>query len=306
MSVDGVQIALCVMGAFYAFAGYVATRAALTSHFVDRAIAAIGGTMPSRMETAQSYWLLAAATLVFAGGVSLLLLVDIAAWLFLASAAGQALYLFHFAPRYFDTEEAPDPIGRRRSTNAFVVYLVATALVAWALSAGKLTHWQEAGWPLLALLAAATAVHVGYVIRTLRGSPADAPALAMPRADWAADDPDTPGRDPSQSKRIKVMADYCAHPLWALDEDSYGDFPPEHLGLSPELARDLNAWAEDFTSSLDPDNPGESLWSEDQRKVHEAKARPLAVRLAREMPDRMIYVMDFDAGVVEVRADEEM
>jgi hypothetical protein len=34
-------------------------------------------------------------------------------------------------------------------------------------------------------------------------------------------------------------------------------------------------------------------------------ARPLAVRLAREMPDRTIFVMS-EVGVVEVSADEDL
>lgn len=304
MSVDGMQIALCLIGVFYAFAGYAATRAALMSHFLDRAIAAIGGTRPSRTETAQTYWMLAAAALVFAGGVALLLLIDVAAWLFLASAVGQALYIGYVAPRYFDTEDPPDPSGRRQTINAFVIYLFATALVLWALSAGKLTSWREAGWPLLALFAAAVAAHAGYVVWTLGRSPSR--GGSGPAGDWdAADEPDTEERDPSQSTRIKVMTDYYAHPLWGLD-DTYGDFPPESLGLSPELTRDLNAWAEAYTSSLDPDNPGESRWSAEEHRAHEAKARPLAIRLARERPDRVIFVLEGDVGVVQVHADEEI
>jgi hypothetical protein len=303
MPVDGIKVALCALGAFYAFAGYVATRAALTSHLVDHAIAAIAAKKPSRIETAQSYWLLAAATIVLAGGVALLFLIDIAAWLFLASSIGQALYLFYLAPRFFDVEDAPDAAGRRGSTNAFIIYLVATALVIWALSAGKLTPWREAGWSWLALCAALVAAHIGYVVWTVVRLPASSRA----QSPFAAGeiDSDEPAPDLAQSTRIKVMADYYCHPLWALD-DAYGDFPPEALGLSPELARDLNAWADDFTSSLDPDDPAVSRWSEAERKAHEAKARPLAVRLARERPDRTIFVMDPVVGVVEVRPDEEI
>lgn len=304
MSVDGIQIALCVIGAFYAFAGYAATRAALTSHFLDRAIAAIEATRPSRAEEARTLWLLVAAAVVLAGGVALLLLIDIAAWLFLASAIGQALYVFYIAPRFFDVEEAPDAAGRRQTINAFVLYVFATALVLWGLSAGKLTSWREVGWPLLALFAAVVVAHVGYVIWTIGRSPSGGASLAEPQ-DWDADDPDTRMRDLAQSKRIKVMTDYYAHPLWALD-GKYGDFPPESLGLSPELTRDLNAWADAYTASLDPDNPGESRWSEEEHKTHEAEARPLAVRLARERPDRMVYVLDPEVGVVEVHADEDI
>lgn len=304
MPVDGIQLALCALGAFYVFAGHVATRAALTSHVVDLAIAAIGAKRPSRTETAQSYWLLAAAALVLAGGVALMFLIDIAVWLFMASALGQALYLFYVAPRFFDPVDEPDAAGRRASTNAFVIYLVSTALVVWALSAGKLTSWQQVGWPLLALPAALIAAHVAYVIRALAGSPKPAPWLT-PKQDYEnTDEPEPSGGDPSQSTRIKVMADYYTHPLWALDEDVYGDFAPEQLALSPELAKDLNAWAEAFTASFDPESPTESRWSEAERMAHEAMARPLAVRLARERPDRMVYIMGTADGVVEVHADE--
>jgi hypothetical protein len=301
VSIDGIKIALCTIGAFYAFAGYVATRAALTSHFLDRAIAAIACKKPSRMETAQSYWLLSAAALVLAGGLTLLFLIDVASWFFVASALGQALYLFYLAPRFFDVEDAPDAVGRRRSTNAFVIYLVATAFVVWALSAGKLTHWRDAGWPVLALCAALIAAHGGYVIWMLARSPA---AGGSTSAFLGAGADGDPTRDASECTRIKVMADYHCHPLWALDEDLYGDFAPEALGLSPDLARDLNEWADAYTSSLDPDDPAVSKWSEAEHQAHEAKARPLAVRLARERPDRMIYIMDPEIGVVEVKADE--
>lgn len=305
MSFDGVKLGLCALGAFYAFAGHVATRAALTSHFVDRAIAAIEGKHVSRVERLQSYWLLSAATLVLASGVTLLFLIDIAAWLFLASAVGQSLYLFYLAPRHFDIEDPPDAAGRRRSINAFLIYLVATTLVVWALSDDKLTSWQEAEWPFIALPAAVTAAHVGYVAWIIARSPTCAPVntLVSLRPDASPDD--TVDREPSRSTRIKVMADYYTHPLWAIDDDLYGDFPPEQLDLSPELARDLNDWADAFTLSLDPDEPGASRWSDAERSAHEAEGRTLAVRLAREMPDRRIYIRDPEADVVvEIKADE--
>jgi hypothetical protein len=299
--VDGIKIALAAIGAFYAFAGYVATRAALMSHLMDHAIAAISAKKPSRTEVAQSYWLISAAALVLAGGVFLLFLVDIAAWFFLASALGQAFYIFYLAPRIFDVEDAPDPLGRRRTVNAFAIYLVATAFVLWSLAAGKLTRVGDAGWPVLSLCAALIAAYVVYVARSLaRLSASGGGTSAFP----GADSDDGPAGDPAQCTRIKVMADYHCHPLWALDEDLYGDFAPEALDLSPDLTRDLNAWADAFTASLDPDDPAVGRWSETEHAAHAAQARPLAVRLARERPDRQIYVLDPVVGVVEVLADE--
>jgi hypothetical protein len=295
------EMLLCIVGAFYAFAGYVATRAALTSHFMDRAIAAIACKKPSSEDVAQTYWLLAAATVVLAGGMALVFLLDSAVWLFLASAAGQAIYLFILAPRYFDVVDPPDPRGRRQTTNAFIIYLAATAVVVWAGQAGKLVGWQELGW-LVGVPLAAVFAHLIYIAWTLKGAPSTktSPLFGGPMSD----EPGADSRDPAQSKRIKVMADYDCHPLWSLDEDTYGDFPPVALGLSPELTDDLNAWAEAYSASLNRDDPSESVWNDDQFAAHEALARPLAVRLARERPDLMIYVMDRELGVVEVHGDE--
>lgn len=306
-TMDIIDGSLRLIGAFYAFAGYAATRAALTSLLVDRAIAAIGGKNLSRVEAAQSFWLLAAATLILIGGVALALLLHFSVWLFLASAAGQALYLFGLAPRIFDLEDPPPAAGRRQSQNAFAIYLIATAVVLWAASRGRLLPWHEVPAPLLAVAALGVAGHLAYVLwsvigvsRMSRGSAA--PLFAEPPD---ADELCEPGRDPSQSRAIKVMADYHAHPLWAMDDDLYGDFPPERLGLSAELIRDLSAWADAFTSSIDADDPARRTWSDAQRKEHIREGRALAIRLARERPDLKVYVEDGENGVVEVNGREE-
>ena len=143
---DEIDLALRLMGAFYVFAGYAATRAALMSNLIDRALAAISASKPAPAETAQSLWLIGAANVILAGGVALVLLIDVAAWIFLASALGQAAYLFYVAPRFFDTDDPPDATGRRQSTKAFVVYGAATALVLWASATGRLAHWQDVPW----------------------------------------------------------------------------------------------------------------------------------------------------------------
>ena len=246
------DVALRAIGAFYAFAGYVATRAGLTSYFVDRAIAAIALKKPTAAETAQTVWLLCAATLILAGGVALMLLMQLAAWLFAASALAQIAYLFFIAPRYFDRDDPPDPRGRQQSTNAFVVYAAATLFVLWGAFKGRLLSWQDVPWPLLAAAGAALAAHVVHVLRLVAKPMGSGGASAFGSADDAA--APTP-EERAQSKRIKVMADYDCDPLWALDEELYGDIAPELMGLSPELTRDLNAWAEAYTSSLNRDGP---------------------------------------------------
>jgi hypothetical protein len=298
---DIAEVVLRLIGAFYVFAGYVATRAALTSHFIDRAIAAIAAQRPKRAETLHFAWLLCAAIIVLMGGVALMLLLDIAAWLFLVSALGQAAFLFVAAPHYFDVDDPPDPRGRRQSTNAFVVYSAATAFVLWADYTGRLIAWREAPPPLLAVAAAAVAAQLVYVAFLLRKAPSRSSPLGSLADPAASELP----RLRSEAKRIKVMADYDTHPLWALDEDLYGDIPPEDMGLSEDLTRDLNAWAEAYNASCNRADPASSLWSEEQHRGHAAQARPLAIRLARERPDLAVYILDGETGVVEVHAHEQ-
>ncbi len=163
------EIALRLIGAFYVFAGFVATRAALTSHMLDKALAAIGGKGLSRVERAISTWHLSAAGLVLLSGLALLMLLDAALWLFIASALGQAVYLYIVAPSWFDVEDPPDPKGRQQTTNAFFVYCAATALVGWAAYTGMLRTFQDVGLLELALTGSILAAHVGYVVSSLAG-----------------------------------------------------------------------------------------------------------------------------------------
>ena len=60
-TIELTDIFLRVIGAFYAFGGYVATRAGLMSRLLDQAIAAISMKKPPVSERAQNAWLLATA-----------------------------------------------------------------------------------------------------------------------------------------------------------------------------------------------------------------------------------------------------
>lgn len=142
------DIILRLVGVFYAFAGVVGVRAALTSHLIDNAIAALGGSRPNKAETGRALWLLIGALLVLAAGAALMLLLDVSAWLFGAAALGQALYVFVAAPYAFDPNDPPDAVGRSQTTNAFVLYLFATAFVVWAAYAGRLIPWSSVPWPI--------------------------------------------------------------------------------------------------------------------------------------------------------------
>jgi len=300
---DVIEAALRGMGAFYTFAGYVATRASLTSLCLDHALAAIGGKKLSRIEVAQSLWLLVAATVVLAGGAALILLLHIAVWLFLVSAVGQAVYLLALAPRIFDVADAPSPSGRRQSQNAFSIYLLASAIVVWAARDQRLLDWPDVPGPLLVVAALGMTAHVAYVVWTVVGMSALSRAPIAPLLAEPPDRDEGPQEaccDPAQSRAVKVRAGYETHPLWAMDDDLYGDFPPERLGLSPDLTRSLNAWSEAFAASRCAHDPARARWSIDEARAHASAGQALAARLACERPDLRIYVEDGDNGVVEV------
>ncbi len=298
---DPVEIVLRLIGAFYAFAGYVGSRAMLTSHFLDYAIAAIAAKKPDPVETSRTTWLLCASSLILAGGLLLMLLLDWAVWLFLISAIAQAVYLFYAAPNYFDLADPPDGTGRQQSTNAFVLFSAATAFVVWAAYAGKLVTWREVPWPTLAVAGAAMIAHVVYIGHSLSKSPKPKGLAAFAGSE---DDGAETERARAKSKRVKVMAEFYAYPLWALDDDLDGDFPPDLLGLSPDLVSDLAAWSEAYMAAKDPDKAFTVVWSDEERRAHEAEGRKLAVRLARECPDRVVFAFEQETGVVQVHPDE--
>ena len=165
--VNATDIVLRLLGAFYTFAGYFATRAILTSLVVDRAIAAIGASAPPRGQTAKAIWLLCVSNVVLAGGAALLLGLKLASYLFAASVVLQGVYFFIAAPRYFDRSDAPDAKGRSQSTNAFILYTLATGFILWAHSRGALVEADAVPLPAIALVAGAVLLHTGYVMRSV-------------------------------------------------------------------------------------------------------------------------------------------
>lgn len=298
---DAIDVLLRLVGAFYVFGAFVAARASVMSLLVDRAIAAITLDKPAREDVLKAYWLLAASVLLMASGATLLVLLDVAVWAFLASALGQALYLFYLAPRYFDAAEPPDATGRRQSTNAFVIYLVVTALVVWAFGDGRLMSVGEASWPVLVIPAVLVAALLAYVWKNSGGAAADADQDAGEDA-W---EEDASPLDLSRATSVKVMADHYCEALWVSGPDLSSNMPPGDLGLSPELARDLIAWADAFDTSLDHDNPAVSLWSPEEHDAHVTLGQSLAVRLARERPDLIVYAVDSLGRPFEVHADDD-
>lgn len=291
---------LVLFGAFYAFAGVVAARAALVSSFFDRALAAISGKAPTRCETLRTLWLVAGAFLVLAGGVALALRLQLAVALFLASALTQALYLRVLAPRYFDRDDPPDAQGRRATTNAFVLYCGATSFVIWAGLTDRL-YPLSSGTPwVLAAAAGGVAAFLIYVVVALLRPLGASGGSSSSEAD--ADYVPVYGDDdqPWLSTRIKLMADIGTDPLWGMDDGRIGPFAPTALMLSDDLVAALDAWNAAYQSSFNEDDPATPKWSPGEAAAHVEQGLTLARRIADERRDLAIFAYNATGELVAV------
>lgn len=304
---DGIGIALRAIGAFYILAGFFAARAALTSNLIDQAIAALTLKKTERIETHRTVWLLCLSALFFAGGAFLILLLEPAAWLFSIATLVQILFFLVLGPYYFDVAEPPEPAARQRSINATVLFAACTLFILWAAYTGRLMKVADAPPLLWGSAVAAIVLHVGYILRHALWSPKRKPSFAGFDSDDISDDiPDDISHqrpDLAVSRRIKLVTDYGTYPLWAMDEGLVGDFAPNHLGVSLELENDLWAWSSDFEMSIDMEDPGTSLWSEERHRQHNEQGLALARRIKQELPDREVHALDAEGALIEIKGD---
>lgn len=159
--------ALQLIGLFYVVSGVLVVRSLAAGATMDAAWTAITGTAPHPAERAREIWLAAGSVLVGVGGLALVLLLDLAAVLFVLCALQQLVYLGIVAPRYLDPHDEPDPAGRAQSWNAAIIYLVPTALVVTAAWNGVLRPWQDVPPWLLGAAAAAVAAGIVWTVRAL-------------------------------------------------------------------------------------------------------------------------------------------
>lgn len=86
-------------------------------------------------------------------------------------------------------------------------------------------------------------------------------------------------------RTIKVMADYFASPLW-IEGDGVAsrNVNPSTLGISESLATELMAWADEYTGTLNSDDPSASGFADVATELaFVAKGRELADRLQAEL-----------------------
>lgn len=275
---------LALIGFFYMFAGFVLAHHVAVDRVLSRAIEMISLEKQSRAETLQQAWTIVSAVLIFAGGAALLFLSSLAVWLFVVALVQQVAYLTFAAPKYFDRHDEPDPVGRRQSTNATILYGAATLAVIAAASSGALLPVTGEGAWSVAAASALTAVFAVWTIARMRMPARQGGALAP----FANDHDEIKPVDLNEVTGVRLAAGWFELPVHVSFADGEADyFSPGELYLEDALSRDLEDWQQAFKSACDI--AGDEMapsWTEDERKAHYARASELAARIRLDLRDK--------------------
>ncbi|MDO9337835.1 MAG: hypothetical protein Q7T61_15680 [Caulobacter sp.] len=117
-----------LIGGWYVFAGAVALNAWRMNVFMDRALEQLTLKPTDRFETLRGWTIFGVGALTLMSGIFLILLSPLAPPAFLACCALQGAY-FAWAAKALPPKDEAGRRGRRASTNAFLLYLGATAFV---------------------------------------------------------------------------------------------------------------------------------------------------------------------------------
>jgi len=87
-------------------------------------------------------------------------------------------------------------------------------------------------------------------------------------------------------RKIRLMPEYDCFPLWEEVVDGVKNVDPSTLPLSPELQQDLDKWADDYESTMNPDYPPESGFpSAEIAADFDGRGHELWQRLTKELTD---------------------
>jgi hypothetical protein len=272
-------VSALLIGAFYIFAGVVALRVIRLGSLMDGLLEAVDGTKPASKERIKTVVLTIGALATTASGAALLALGNVALPFFVAGAVIQAGYLV-WAQRSLVPEDDADRRGRQQTINAFVIYLAATAYVAWLVTTGELRAWPsdvhqlalECAIPALAMLAAWLSLELPLG-RSMGGSA----SLELP-----AYEPD-PQKPPVN---LRLRPDWQCYPLWDMDT---GDGVSHYsLDLSQELMDRIEMWDDSWQDTYNGDDPASSGFKTDEeRAAWRAEGKAIAAELRKVWPGKL-------------------
>lgn len=243
MAAEPLALFLRAIGTFYIFAGIVALRAMAMDRLMDAMLAALAGGAPSVKNSVRFFLLGGGAVLTFAGGAALALLHWLALPLMLLNALMQAVWLI-YAQKHFPPEDADEARGRARTRHAFLIYLVATALVLAAWHGRTVIFYSShlsAGGVACAGLAASVWLFV-------KSRLAQGPVAAAGHDDLSA----APASEAEPSRSL------CLAPFpgdWPIfDYETGVRYSPERLRLPQSLVERIAAFEEATLAVTDVDH----------------------------------------------------
>lgn len=274
-------VAALLVGAFYVFAGVVALRMTRLGSLMDGFLEALDGTKTDPKEKTKTLVLTIGAYATAASGAALLALGNMALAFFVIGALIQAGYLAWAQTSLVPADDS-ERRGRQQTINAFVIYLAATAFVAWLAMTGQLRAWPqtpqqfalECAVPLLAMLASWLSLELpmGRKVAAAAGATEELPQY-QPEA----------VRGPAN---LRLRADWQCYPLW--DADTGDNVSPYELDLSHELLDRIERWDDLFQDTYNGDDPASSGFKgEEELALYRAEGKAIAEELAKEWPGRV-------------------
>lgn len=246
------------IGLFYCAAGVIAMRAVLQGVIIDSALSALSPpSTPAKPPTPQwgNIWLLDGSFLVGLAGISALIQWDWSPWVFALAALWQALYLAYVAPKWVD---GPGPLdedaaaGRKQTRNAFLIFMLATIVVAYVYEQGLLTATDSLVWEQLALgITAAVTALVFYGHKTWQ---LKAFLLGTPLVSSGADDePIRPNRVLPKTIQVRInqnLGFFFDQETGQPIEDAF-----ETLDLPMSVEDLFDDWMVHWVNHMDPTDP---------------------------------------------------
>ena len=232
-------------GVFQLVGGILVLKTLADGRLIDTMMAALaGGARP--IDRIRSLLLTVGGVLTAIGGAAAAALDVAVVPLMVANAVVQGGWLV-FAAFAFPPEDDADRRGRMQTTRAFVVHVVATALVIWAISSGRIVPMRSIEVEV-ALGLAALGLAVWQIRGLLTGGFA---AMGISGAD--APEPETePSEPPPRPTRVRLEPSLGCWPLW--DQDSGRNISPDTLDLPYELLAEIDAFESEVLEVVDPDH----------------------------------------------------
>lgn len=269
------------IGLFYVLAGVVVLKQMALDKLMDVVLDALG-QKPDSKEKIRTRLLILGGCLTFASGLALMTLSRWATVIFAANVLVQGGYLI-WANRALPPETDEDRLGRRRTTNALILYLAAFAFVAHAHAQGVLAPWPidlgaVSGFLEPLVIGCATACLWGYWFVHM-------PRTAKPA--WSSRPEDELNQDdypsPTLPNRLRLAPEYGCWPTW--DDETGDSVDPSTLDLSSELLKRLDEWDQTWQATFDPDDPLNSGFTDASAAGRwEAEGQAIADQLAVDWP----------------------